>query len=250
MRTITYSTEALIQLFHKEKVLTLDQIKNALGTEIKMTVFRKLKPLSYKASYSHAGKYYTLDEMANYDKQGLWEFGQIYFSRFGSLKNTIEALVCASEAGYPASELQQILKVRVHKPLFQLYSTSCLYREQIANTYLYFSPHTYELQKKYRIDKIESSYEEKLPERASVFSSPEIEESLHVFLSTLNEKQRRLYIGFESMKLGYGGDAIMSKVTGMNVKTIARGRKELQSHEITLDRIRESGGGCHPLKKN
>lgn len=250
MRTISYTTNALLQLFHKEKVLTFDQIKYALGTEIKMTVFRKLKSLSYKASYSHAGKYYTLDDIADYNKLGLWQFKQIYFSTYGSLKNSIETFVCKSEAGYTASELQHTLKVRVHKPLFQLYSTGCLYREQIGSTYLYCSPHLYELQKKNRIDKIESSYEESIAEQASVFTSPEIEKSLHVFLSTLNEKQRRLYLGFESMKLGYGGDTIISKITGINLKTIAKGRKELQSHEIALDRIRKAGAGRHPVKKN
>lgn len=32
---------------------------------------------------------------------------------------------------------------------------------------------------------------------------------------------------------------ILSRVTGMNVKTITRRRKELLSHDITPDRIRE-----------
>jgi len=250
MRTITYSTEALVQLFHKEKVITLDSIKNALGTDIKMTVFRKLKSLNYKASYSHTGKYYTLDDIAKYNKLGLWKFKQVYFSRFGSLKNTIENLVCLSEAGYTAAELQQILKVRVHKPLFQLYSTCCLYREQIGSTYHYFSPESYNLQKRNRLTQIESSIEEKQPKQAAVFVSPEIKTGLDVFLSNLNEKQRRLYLGFESMKLGYGGDTIMSQITGMNIKTIAKGRKELKAHDITSDSIRKAGAGRHPLKKN
>ena len=223
MRTITYSTETLMQCFHKEKILTLNQIKNALGTDIKMTVFRKLKLLSYKASYSHAGKYYTLDDIANYNKLGLWEFKQVYFSKFGSLKNTINNLVCLSASGYCATELQQILKVRVQKPLLQLYSTSVLYREQIGSTYHYFAPQTHDLQKQNRLTQLESSIEEKLSEQTSVFISPEIQKSLDVFLSNLSEKQRRLYLGFESMKLGYGGDTIMSQITGVNIKTITSG---------------------------
>ena len=66
----------------------------------------------------------------------------------------------------------------------------------------------------------------------------------------LNEKQRRLYVGFESMKLGRSGDLILSRITDMNVKTIARGRKELLSHDISPDRIRREGAGRPAIKKN
>lgn len=249
MRKITYSIEPLINLFHKEKVLILEQIKAALGSEVKMTAFRKLKLLTYKASYSHAGKYYTLDEIAHFNKYGIWEYHHIYFSKFGTLKNTIEQLVCCSEAGYTAIELEQFLKVRVFKPLYQLYSTGRLYREQIGDSYVYGSANNYELQKKSRIEQIESCLKNKILEPALVFDNAEIKASLHVLLSSLNEKQRRLYVGFESMKLGYGGDSIMSHITGMNIKTIGKGRKELQSKGITPDRVRNKGGGRRTFKK-
>jgi hypothetical protein len=83
----------------------------------------------------------------------------------------------------------------------------------------------------------------------TVFDDPDIQRGLNAFLTTLNEKQRRLYVGFESMKLGHGGDVILSRVTGMNVKTIARGRRELLSHNITLERVRQVGGGRPRLEK-
>jgi len=52
------------------------------------------------------------------------------------------------------------------------------------------------------------------------------------------------------MKLGRGGDLILSRITGMNVKTIARGRKELLAHDISPDRIRREGAGRPAIKKN
>ena len=250
MRKISYSVEPLINLFHKEKVLNLAQIKAALGSNVKMTAFRKLKLLTYKASYSHAGKYYTLDEIAHFSNYGIWEYHHIYFSKFGTLKNSIEQLVCSSEAGYTALELEQFLKVRVFKPLFQLYSTGRLYREQIADSYVYGSANNYELQKKSRIEQLESSLKKNIVAPSLIFDNAEIKQGLHVLLSSLNEKQRRLYVGFEALKLGYGGDTIMSHITGMNIKTIGKGRKELQSKGITLDRVRNKGGGRRALKKN
>ena len=72
---------------------------------------------------------------------------------------------------------------------------------------------------------------------------------MRVLLSVLNEKQRRLYLGFESIRLGHGGDAQISRLTGANVKTIARGRRQLQSRDITVERIRDVGGGRPPAKK-
>lgn len=244
-----YSTEELVKLFQREKVLTLDDLKNALGTPVKMTVFRKLKTISYRASYSHAGRYYTLDEIADYSENGLWSYGQIYFSKYGSLKNTVLTFVCASEAGCFAAELEDLLHVSAHKPLRELFSLGKLHREQLSAGYLYLSPVKRDWQLQNRKAMLQAAAlqqeEEVLPE----FASPEVQEALRVFLSTLNEKQRRLYVGFESIKLGYGGDTLMSKITSMNIKTIARGRKELLSHDITPDAIRKPGGGRPALEK-
>jgi len=244
-----YNTEKLVELFHKKKVATLVDLKTAIGTNVKMTVFRKLKELSYRASYSHAGKYYMLNETANYNEYGLWNYNQVYFSKYGSLLNTIEILVSGSESGYFACELQRILKVRVYMPLLKLFSEGNLVRKQIVNDYLYLLPEKQETQLSNRKQRIEASILEDSQNRAYEFYSPQIKESLLNFLSFLNEKQKRLYLGFESMKLGYGGDTIMSKITGMDTKTIGKGRQELQLNQITPDRIREAGGGRKSIKK-
>jgi hypothetical protein len=249
MRKERYSTETLLKLFHQHKVLTLEKMKEALGTDVKMTVFRKLRTLPYRASYSHAGKYYTLDDIADYSREGLWSFGDIHFSRYGSLKKTVEAFVHSSEAGYSASELQKLLHVRVHKPLSELCSSGRLLRQQIGGEYLYFSPVNQELQLRNRKERLDAAVLQKAETALPEFASPKVQNALHVFLSHLNEKQRRLYVGLESMKFGYGGDTLLAKITGMNVKTIARGRKELLSHEITPARIRKAGGGRIPLEK-
>jgi hypothetical protein len=242
MRTVQYHTHILEALFDKEKVLTVDAIKKALGTTAKMTVFRKLKPLSYRASYSHAGKYYTLDAIAEYDQHGLWNYRRVCFSKYGSLLNTVEALVGASDAGYFAHELEELVRVRVHAPLLKLTTSGRLQRESLALGYLYLSPQTWESQLKTRKQMLEAM-------AAGDESSAELQQALRTFLATLNEKQRRLYAGFESVKLGHGGDALIARQIGMNVKTIARGRRELASRQITVDRVRRAGGGAKALEK-
>ncbi len=250
MRKVQYKTNRLLKMFQQKKVLTFDVIGNTLGTTVRMTIFRKLKVLSYCSSYSHAGKYYTLHEIASYDEHGLWSFNRIHFSRNGSLMNTIIYLVESSENGYFASEIKKIVKIRVQEALYTLYSNHKVYREQIRGEYLYLSLERWEQQLENRKHFIETGVEDKELFFVTGYDSAEVRSVLRLFLSTLNEKQRRLYAGFESMKLGRGGDAIMSRITGMNIKTIARGREELLSHNITTDRIRREGGGRHSIKKN
>ena len=78
----------------------------------------------------------------------------------------------------------------------------------------------------------------------------EIKAALIIFYSTLDEKQRRLYAGLEALKLGECGTEYISKLLGINKKTVARGKKELLDNSITIDTIRDSGGGRKKKKTN
>jgi hypothetical protein len=79
-------------------------------------------------------------------------------------------------------------------------------------------------------------------------STTSLHAHINLFLSTLDERQRRLYAGLESQHLGHGGDQQIALITGMSVHTIAQGRRELaQSH---LDaRIRKPGAGRPAVEK-
>jgi hypothetical protein len=72
------------------------------------------------------------------------------------------------------------------------------------------------------------------------------------FLARLDEQQGRWYDALESMKVGHGGDALLSRITGLHVDTVRRGRAELADdlHGRPADRVRLPGGGRPPLKKN
>ena len=73
--------------------MNLAEIKNVLGTQSTMTVFRKLKQLSYLSSYSHRGKFYTLKDIAQFNEKGLWFFRDVRFSEFGTLMDTSKVFV-------------------------------------------------------------------------------------------------------------------------------------------------------------
>jgi hypothetical protein len=80
----------------------------------------------------------------------------------------------------------------------------------------------------------------------------ELHYQMNLFLSRLDEQQRRWYVALEAKKLGHGGAQLMSQITGMSVDTIRRGRDELDSSlaDRPTDRVRLFGGGRHPVEKN
>jgi len=115
MRPLSFRSDDLRVLLLRNKIATLDELKQALGTPVDVTVFRKLKLLDYLTSYSQRGRYYTLREIARFDDNGLWSQAEAWFSRFGTLLATAEALVNRSLRGYCAAELAPLLHVEVQE---------------------------------------------------------------------------------------------------------------------------------------
>ena len=247
MRPEEYNTSKVLALIEKERILTTDRIAQALGAPSRSTVFRKLLELGARASYSHRGRYQTLDRIARYDGNGLWSYRGVHFSKQGTLLETIVSLVEQSGQGYYASELQDLLGVRVHNALAHLYGGKMLGREQHADQYLYVSPTAGDGQLERRYETIQQAHTQAGPDLKQMPS--EVRESMRLLLSVLNEKQRRLYLGLESIRFGRGGDTEVSRATGVNVKTIAHGRRQLQAGDITMERIREVGAGRPSIKK-
>jgi transposase len=62
-------------------------------------------------------------------------------------------------------------------------------------------------------------------------------------LENLNERERRLYLASEALRLGYGGITQVHNTTKVSRITITRGIKELKAQTKPDGRIRASGGG-------
>jgi hypothetical protein len=54
MRPLTFSPDSLRKLLLHDQIATLPDLKRALGTDVDLTVFRKLQQLDYLTSYSRA----------------------------------------------------------------------------------------------------------------------------------------------------------------------------------------------------
>src|SRR6266508_2817720 len=75
---------------------------------------------------------------------------------------------------------------------------------------------------------------------------------MNLLMSRLDEQQRRWYAAVESNKIGYGGDAQIARITGLNIETIRRGRREMaeQLAQRPVERVRVAGGGRPRVEKN
>ena len=240
----------LRQLFRTHTILTLDDLKTALATQVAMTVFRKLRPLAYLSSYSHRGKYYTLNEIARFDQLGLWSHREVHFSRHRTLVNTCAVLVADSEAGYPADELEHLLHVQVKDPLRKLAHQGRIRRTKVGGRWVHFSTDSTLYHAQLRARHVGESEPSNLSVGAAGRVVPdELQAAIILFCSLLDERQRRLYAGLESLKLGHGGDRRIAELLSLDPGTVARGRQQLLAQDVERQRVRRPGGGRPPLEK-
>lgn len=250
MRPTNFRAEDIARILKRQKTATMSELKEALGTEVDSTVFRKLKELAYRTSYSHRGSYYTLDDLARFDEDGLWSFRAVWFSRHGTLLSTVEALVSDSEAGYYANELEGVVHVSVKVPLLKLVREQRLTREKVLDQFLYVSSHRSTRKKQLAARQLHQAQPAALGLGPSVRVLPdELKAAIVLFWSLLDEKQRRLYAGLEAMKFGHGGDQQIADLLGMDVGTVARGRRDLLSSDVEMSRVRRKGGGRSAAQK-
>ena len=249
MRPLSYRSDELRSLLMRTKIATLDELKQALGTSVDVTVFRKIKPLDYLTSYSHRGRYYTLREIARFDEKGLWSLATVWFSQLGTLLSTAESFVNHSPRGYFADELAGALHVEVQDVLHQLSQQRRIARQMVSGLYLYTAiDRTIQQGQLLTRRNVESV---PMVADASVLevSEEELKASILLFYSLLDERQRRLYAGLESLKLGRGGDRSLADFLDLDPHTVARGRQQLLAQDVEVDRARKAGGGRRPVEK-
>ena len=249
MRPLSFHPDALRRLLLRNKIATLDELKHALGTSVDITVFRKLRPLDYFTSYSHRGRYYTLREIARFDEHGLWSQAEAWFSRFGTLLAPAEGFVHRSPRGYFADELAPLLHVEVQDALHQLTQQGRVSRQVVGGRYLYTAMDQALQQQQLLARRTVEILPTVMDASVLEVSPEEVKAAILLFYSLLDEQQRRLYAGLESLKLGRGGDRQLGDFLDLDPHTVARGRQQLLAQDVAVDRARKAGAGRKPLEK-
>ena len=250
MKTSAFDADKLRALLQRQKIATMEELKEALGAKGDATVFRKLNELSYYSSYSHRGRYYTVEDVADFNDRGLWTCRSVHFSQRGTLVATVETFVNQAETGHFAEELRSILGVDVNDALRNLVQRNRIFREKIAARYLYCSRDRTRQKGQLAAREIEQQQGRIQRSRLDKDLTPnELRALVILFFSLLDEQTRRLYAGVESLKWGENGDQNVAEFLGIDIKTVARGRRQLLAQDIEHDRVRKAGGGRPRVEK-
>ena len=80
----------------------------------------------------------------------------------------------------------------------------------------------------------------------------EAHRSINRVLASLDERNRRRFVGFLALDGRYGNIQQLIAITGLSRNTIVRGRAELAhpQHAAPLGRLRRAGGGRPRVEKN
>jgi hypothetical protein len=240
----------ITKLLQNQKIANIEQLKAALGTKVDMTVFRKLKDLGYLSCYSHRGSFYTLECIPTFDDNGLWSHEGVHFSKHGTLRNTARVLVEQAEAGLLAREVEGALQVTTKDVLRDLEREGKIRRTKVDHRYVYGSADKNRFQQQLRARRIHQSEQKQIGLKAvETLSCDELKAALILFVSLLDEQQRRLYAGLESLKWGHGGDRKVADLLGIAPQTVAAGRNQLLRNEVQVGRARKSGAGRKSVEK-
>ena len=116
------------QLLQSKTVLTLKEIRHELASRPRSSLFRDLQKVEILTSYSHAGQYHALQSTVKFNRNGLWFYDHIAFSKHGTLKNTLVETISSSPAGMTHKELKTLLRIQVQNPLTHLIKAKTLQR--------------------------------------------------------------------------------------------------------------------------
>ena len=98
-----------------------------------------MRELLHLTSNTQNVRYYTLPEIAQFDPNGFWYFGDIGFSTHGTLLNTLHHVITQSSAGKSNSELEKQSRAQVQTALRTLLSLKKIARIKPGSRYLYIS---------------------------------------------------------------------------------------------------------------
>jgi hypothetical protein len=118
--------------------MTLEEVAELIHCSIH-TARRRLKTWRAHTSYNHNGRYYTLPDAAEFDADGLWKWHGVFFSQYGTLKQTVVERVRASEAGLDGREMRCVLGLDPRSFLSAFADHPQIRREKAQGRFVYYS---------------------------------------------------------------------------------------------------------------
>ena len=119
-------------------VQTIEGLKIKSGYQHR-TLQRIIKSCNLVTSYNQNARFYTAPSLCHFNHDGIWNFKQILFSKYGNLFETITALIDKSMAGYTGKELSIIILVKADDALHVMWLKERVRRQKTEGSHVYFS---------------------------------------------------------------------------------------------------------------
>lgn len=130
--------DILPNLFERNKCLKIDELSKQLNYSV-ISVRLFLKKAGYYRSITSNGKWYTLQYIPAFDRNGLWTHNNIVFSKHGNLNQTIVHFVNKSSHGLTANEIANIVSSPCHVTLNKMIKSNQIRRIPAGKNYIYLS---------------------------------------------------------------------------------------------------------------
>jgi len=208
-----------------------------------------LRVISRTSAMTYKGTKKTLPEIARFADRGLWSHEAVWFSRYGTLLSTVEAFVLGSSNGYYAHELADFLHAEVQEPLRHLVQQGRLSRTEVAGQFVYTAIDSTDRRNQTLARRSAQAVPLAVHSVALQVSPDELKAAIVLFYGLLDEQQRRLFAGLESIRVGHGGDTLLGDFLGLDAHTVARGRQQLLDQDVVSAGMRRKGGGRQSTKK-
>ena len=132
------SEEAVLSTFHEKKIITIKELSELLSCS-DITSRRRLKQWQAITSYNQNNSYYTLPAIPTFNKKGLWQYHGVFFSKYGTCKQTVIYLVHQSKKGLSNKELAKVLGGNPNSLLAHFKEIAGIKKERHSRDIVYFS---------------------------------------------------------------------------------------------------------------
>lgn len=134
-------------IIRSKKIQTFEQIlKQASCSEA--TLRRDIRLIKGTTSYTHQGRFVTLKDIPKFDKNGIWFYCKVGFTKYKNSLELIVHLINNSKEGLNREQIQEILKIQIFQQIQTLLKRNELYRCKIGNKYIYLPEELAKNQKK------------------------------------------------------------------------------------------------------
>ena len=121
-----------------KKVQSFEQIFEQVHCS-EVTLRRDLHQINCITSYTHQGRFVTLNDIPVYNDFGIWFYQGIGFTKYRNSLDLIIQLINSSKEGFTREQLQEILKIQIFQQIQTLLNRHELHRVKVGKKYVYIS---------------------------------------------------------------------------------------------------------------